>query len=345
VLRFVDGFDHYVTADLEKKYTTVNFSPEVVAGVGSCGTQGCRFTAFSQLVKGLAFTTTTVGFGHLLTINFADVGVQVLLGAIGHATGRHVLMYRNYDGSISVYRNDASSGLTTTLLGSTAADVVRVGDTYYLEFKVKIDNAVGTVDLRINGVSVLSLTGLDTQGSSAAVTSFWMGSESGNGNQEFDIDDLYVFDSAAGDVTTFIGPVRVEWLKPDDVGSYITDFSLVGAATQWQAVRDAAGPDGDTSYVQSATVNHKHSSNFEGTGLPSGSIFGVQVNLIARVTDAGVRGIKPLIVQGADFLGTEQFPGVSYRDLHEVFEHDPATGVAWIISGVASAEFGAKVTT
>lgn len=346
MLRFVDSCDHYQTADITQKYTTVPFSPAIVAAAGSCSSQGMRFTAFSQVVKGLTFTTTTVGYGHRLVINTAAVGVLIGLGGIGHATGRHLIMYRAYDGSLQIYRNDASSGLTTTFLGATAADVVRVGDAYYIELKAKIDNAVGTVDVRINGVNVLALTGQDTQGSSSGISSFWMGNEAGNGNCEFDIDDLYVFDSQAGQVADFVGPVRAEWLKPDGDGTYVADFTLVGAGSQSTAVRDASGPDGDTSYVQSATVNHKHTSTLQNTGLPAGTIYGVQTLLNARLTDAGYRGIKPLMRQsGADYLGTEQYPGSSYRYLHEVQETDPATSSAWLIAGVNSLELGAKVTT
>lgn len=346
MLRFVDSFDHYQTAHIAQKWTTVPFTPAIVAAAGSCGSQGMRFTAFSQVVKGLPFATTTVGFGHRLLINTCAVGVQIGLGGIGHATARHVMMFRNYDGSLTVFRNDALNGLTLTALGSTAADVVRVGDAYYVEMKASIHGSTGTVLVKVNGVQVLSLTNQNTLGASAAVTSFWMGHEAGNGNSEWDIDDLYVFDSAAGQVSDLIGPQRAEFLKTDGDGVYASNFSLVGAATRWEAVRDATGPDGDTSYLQSATVNHKNTSTLQDTGLPAGTIYGVQALLNARLTDAGFRGLTPLLRQGgSDHLGTEQYPGSSYRYLHEVFETDPDTGLAWSIAGVNNLELGAKVTT
>lgn len=346
MLQFIDSFDHYTSSSITEKYTTVNFSPEVTAGAGVCGTNSLQFNAFDQLVKGIAFGTTTVGFGHWLRINESDTGVLIALGGIGHALGRHLIMYRAYDGSLLIYRNDAPSGLSTTFLGSTPPDVIRDGDEYYVEMKAKIHDSTGTVDVRVNGVNVLALTGLDTLGSSSAVTSFWFGNENGNGSSNFDIDNLYIFDTSAGNVTDFIGPVHVEFLHADGAGAHISDFSLVGAATQWEAVEDLTGPDGDTSYVQSSTVNHLHTSTFSNTALPSGTIYGVQVNIAAKVTDAGFRGVKPVIRQGGtDYLGTEQAPGTSYRYLHQAFEEDPSTASAWNIAGVNAAEFGAKVTT
>lgn len=346
MLRFVDSFDHYQTGSLVQKQTTIVFGPTVVAGVGSCGTQGLRFADFTQMVKGIAFSTTTVGYGHRLTINLVATGAQVALGGVGHAGARHLIMFRNQDGSLSVYRNDASSGLSTTLLGTTAPDVIRVGDTYFVEMKATIHNSTGTVDVDVNGANVLALTNQDTLGASAAVTSFWMGNENGNGGCQYDIDDLYCFDSAAGEVDDLVGPVRIEALFADAAGTYTSDFSLVGAASAHQAVRDLTGNDGDTSYIQSATVGHQATSNLQGTGLPSGTIYGVQAVINARITDAGFRGIKPLLRSGgADYLGTEQFPGNSYRFLHEVFETDPDTAVAWDIAGVNALELGVEVTS
>jgi hypothetical protein len=349
VLRYVDSFDHYLTASIGQKWTTVPFSPAVTAGIGSCSSQGLRFSVFNEVVKGIGFGSSTVGFGHLLTIQSTAVSTVLTIGGIGTTNTRHVYYNRNIDGSLSVYRNDADTGFSGVLLGTTAADVIRVGDTYYVEMKTKVHASTGTVDLEVNGASVLALTNQNTQNAAvgaASVTSLWFGNQNGNGNSVWDIDDVYAFDSVAGIVTDLLGPVRVEWLKPDGDGNYASNFSLVGSGSRYLAVRDASGPDGDTSYIQSATVGHKNTSTMEGTGLPSGSIYGVQVLLNARVTDAGFRGIKPMIRQGgSDYLGTEQFPGLSYRYLHEVFETDPNTAAAWNIAGVNAMEVGVQVIT
>lgn len=346
MMRFKDSFDGYQTAHIEQRYTTVLFGPTIAAASGSCGSQAMQFGVFAQVTKGIAFGSLTGGFGHRLNITLQGAGTQLILGGLGHANGRHVYYARNYDGSLSVYRNDAASGFSSTLLGSTAADVIRVNDVYYVEFKSAIHDTTGTVHMHVNGVEVLALTNQDTKGASTALTSWWMGNENGNGSCSFMIDDLMIWDSVAGEVDDFPGPVRVEALFVDAAGNYVGDFTTVGAASEHQAVRDVSGPDGDTSYIQSATVGHQNSNNLQGTGLPAGTIKSVQVNLNARVTDAGFRGIKPLLRSGGnDYLGTQQFPGQSYRYLHEVFETDPDTAAAWDIAGVNALELGVEVTT
>lgn len=346
MLRFLDSFDHYATGygDILQKWTTSPFNPEIVAGGGTCGSNCAHFEVFGMLVKGINYGSTTVGFGHWLTITLAAVGAEVVMGGVGHTSARHVFMARNYDGSLTVYRND---GASNTSLGTTAPDVIRVSDAYYVEMKTTIHNSTGTVDVWVNGVNVLSLTGQDTQnGSSSSVRTLWMGNEAGNGNTEWDIDDLYTFDSVAGEVDDVLGPVRVEWLKADGIGTHTGDFTNVGGASEWQSVRDVSGPDDDTTYITSATVGHQHTSTMGNTSLPAGTIYGVQALIHARVTDAGFRGIKPLFVQGgSDYLGTEQYPGTSYRYLHEVFETDPDTSAAWDIAGVNSVQLGVEVTS
>lgn len=345
MLRYIDSCDHYQSASVPQKWTNNIFGPSVAAGIGSCGSQGLQFGVFAELIKGISFGSTTVGVGHLLRVTLAGANVQIGIVAIGHATARHLVVYRNVDGSLAVYRNDASSGFSTVLLGSTPPDTIRLNETYYLEMKATIADAAGAVDLAVNGANVLSLSGIDTKGSSSAVSSIWFGNQAGNGNSVFVIDDIYAFDDVAGEVTNLLGPVRVEFLATDAPGNYSANFTLVGASTQHDAVRDLTGPDGDTSYIQSATVGHKYSGNLQGTGVSVGSIYGVQTLLNARVTDAGFRGIKPLLRQGGvDYLGTEQYPGSTYRYLHEVFEKDPNTAAVWTIAGVNALELGVEIT-
>lgn len=347
MLRFIDGFDHYRTPEgIDQKWTNIPFHPLIVQGIGSCLSAAAKFEVFDQMTKGIAFGSNVVGFGHWLNVGLQAVGTSLVLGAIGHEQSRHVILVRHYDGSLQVRRNDAFSGSSTVALGASPPDVVRQGVPNFIEMKATIAN-VGSVVVRVNGVTVLTLAGVDTMNAaSSTISSVWMGDEAGNGNSVFYIDDFYTFDDVAGVVTDLLGPVRVEWLKPEAPGTHIADFSTVGAASQWQAVRDLTGPDGDTSYVQSQTPGHKHSSHFTGTGLPAGNIYGAQVLVSARITDAGYRGIRPLIVQGgADHLGVEQYPATGYRYLHELFETDPDTGVPWTISGINSAEFGAQVSS
>jgi hypothetical protein len=54
---------------------------------------------------------------------------------------------------------------------------VAPGGYHHFEFKTKIDNATGYIEVRVNEVTVLNLTGIDTQNTAnAAAAQFMVGS-------------------------------------------------------------------------------------------------------------------------------------------------------------------------
>jgi hypothetical protein len=200
------------------------------------------------------------------------------------------------------------------------------------------------VQLHVNGVEELNLSGIDTvsDASGVGLTGFsFIASQS----FEYLIDDLYALDTTgAAPNNTFLGDVRVEYLRPTANGAH-QDFALVGALSHWEAVDDDATPDDDTSYIHSATVGEIDTEIYANTGLPSGTIFGVQVDLFARKTDSGFREIRPIVRHaGADYQGDALAPSfASYVYLLHVFELNPGTAAAWTIADVNSAEYGVRI--
>ncbi len=73
-------------------------------------------------------------------------------------------------------------------------------------------------------------------------------------------------------------------------------------------------------------------------------MFGVQVNLWARKSDAGGRTIEALArLSSTDALSSPQTLSTSYGDFMSVFETDPS-GAAWTSASLALAEFGVKLS-
>ena len=339
MLRYLDSFDHYNSSYDEAKWTDfgASTSPSIVPGAGRCGTQCMRINVFNVVTKGIAFGSATTVIGFACKLNNNSTGTMELF-RIGNGTDVHLILRRSIDGALYVTREGV------TVAGPSAPDVMRDDTYYYVEFKSTIDNAAGAVVVRINTVEVINQTGIDTQaGASATVTNIQF---TGNGNANHDIDDLYALDDTGGVNDDFLGDVRVEYLRPTGAG-FSQDWDLVGAANHWTAVDDAAAPDGDTSYITSATLNEIDTQEYANTSLPSGTIFGVQVNILARKTDSGARGVKPVLRHsGTDYLGTEQNPSASdYRYLHEVFDENPGTTAPWTISDVNNLQVGVKLTT
>jgi len=343
-LRFIDSFDHYTTTQLSAKWTEVNFTPTIDATAGRCGTGALKIgtTPLQSLIKGIPFGSTTGVIGAAFKFTGILGGGAWLFLSFGYLSQLHVSLARNDDGSLAVYRNGAG----TTLLGTSAPDLVRMGEWYFLEFKATIDGAVGTATVRVNGVQVLALTGQNTVGGLAAGAALSFIQLTGAASSGASVDDLYVLDSTGGTNADFLGDVRIEYLHPDGPGA-TQAWDVVGAATHYQAVWDTAGPDDDTTYIHTATAGLVDTETFSNTGLPAGSIYGLQIGLYARKTDSGLRQIAPVVrAGGTDYVGTNKEPSfASYAYLIQLYETNPATAAAWTIADVNAAEFGIKLTT
>jgi hypothetical protein len=340
-LLFIDSFDHYQTADMQAKWSSVFAGGiEIIAGGGRCGSQALQLGGIASLVKGIPFASDsgTWGFAFRPDVQLND---GVTFARVMGMTGEHMRIARNIDGSISLYRFDGVVG--GELKATSAPDLLRMGQYYYIEWGFTLDNAAGTAIIKINGATVITFNG-QTRG-------FFGGGPTGigfqcSGNTIWSFDDLYVLDNLGSPPwNTFLGDCKVEYLRPDGPG-FTQEWDLVGGATHWQAVDDNVTPDGDATYIKTTVQGLQDLQTYGGTGLPSGSIFGLQVNLYARKTDSGARSIAPLIrIGGVTAVGQNfqpSFPDYIYQI--QVFPLNPVTGLAWAIADVNAAEVGVLVT-
>ncbi len=343
MLRFIDSFDHYQTGQITAKWTSITAGvPQIVPLVGRCGTQALQpaINSFQDLLVGIPFASSKVTIGMAVNYQVQLFSSPYTLYTIENSLAEHLAVKRALDGSIRIERNG-------TLLGTTAPNAIQMFEYSYLEVQVLISATVGTIEVRINGsaTAALHVTGLNTQGSGTGDTTVTAIRVVGQSNYIVYIDDLYALDDTGATNNTFLGDTHVEYLHPVAAGAH-QDWSVVGLPTHWQAVSDGAFPDDDTSYIATTTVNAIDTEIYQQTGLPAGTIFGVQIGLYARKTDSGLRSCAPVVRQGGnDFVGTSQAPSAtSYRYMLQIYETDPATSAAWTIADVNAAEYGVKLT-
>lgn len=231
--------------------------------------------------------------------------------------------------------------LDGSLLGTTSGLGLLDNTWYWLELKVVTDNAAGEYEVRVGGVSVLSDSGLDTQGGSNA-WSDKVSFRAPTGGSAVQIDDIYICDGTGGVNDDFLGGVKVVGLSPDadDTANFGTSTP---SANHFENV-DENPSDDDTSYVEENTVNTTDLYDYEALS-DTGEVFGLQINTICRETDATLFSlITPIESNGTQDDGSSQpLTGVDYTNLHRVSEVDPDTNTAWTINGVDAAKFGIKV--
>jgi len=328
---FMDGFDHYVEADITKKWTSASNAAYTTMGttggrhggyLGVSGNQGYIYKVFSS---GLA----TVYTGFACSIAAYSTG-DITLASFRDATVLHLVLCVNSSNILEV-RLGSSTG---TLIGS-GSSVVSESAWHYIEWAVTIDNTAGAVIVKVDGVTEINVSGVDTQnGGTATATTLWLGAAS-NGRVCF-FDDLYISDSA------LLGDVRIDTLYPTSDGAH-TDFTPSTGTSHYACVDEPQIGLSDSVY--SSTVG---AVDTYGLGdLPSGAsgtIYAVQVNNIASKSDAGARSIASVVRSGtSESTSSATALASTAVDNLAIFATDPATSTAWTVSGINGMEAGTKV--
>ena len=325
-LRFMDGCDWAGSkTDIAMKWDSVVF-PAVKTG-GRTNPSGRHYVldGWPAVLKSLdqqqtwiagcgfyANTTTTPGTGGRMLIEFRDAGTR----------------------QMSI---DVDAGKIRVLRGSTvlaSATQPLVGQQwYYVEFKATIDATNGSYEVRLNGATILSATGVNTQNTANA----WADEVGFGGDGTTEGDDFYICDGTGAKNNDFLGDVEVVTLMPAGAGNYSMYTPSAGA--NWENV-DEIPADGDTTYNASSTAGDKDTfavDTYSATGTP----LAVQVNMMHRKDDAGSRTARLVLRSGAaDYAGANETVLDTYKVAFSVWETDPADSADWTTAKINAAEYG-----
>lgn len=234
------------------------------------------------------------------------------------------------EGSVYAVRGD-------TFLGRSDP-VIAPGGYHHFEAKTRIDNATGYVEVRINEVTVLNLTNIDTQNTGNAETSQIavkfctenFGSTVGFGT--FDLDDAFLWDDDAGDpentVVDFIGDKGCYYLPPA-ADTATSEWGIVGSATAYGAI-DEAPPSG-VDYLDDITGAAR---TIVGIGaLPSNvsEVIAYMPVIYARKEESGTVEVRGGVVVGAsESYAPTNSPSTQYAYMEPGPKTvDPSTGLPW----------------
>lgn len=343
-LLFVDGFDHYASADLAKKWNSYNSSTVGIEAAGRNSTNGLAIyhnaaSGTFGIIKSFPSNSNQFIFGVAVAPNLdPNRGTRCMLH-LNDASVTHLSVWITAAGRIDVYR-----GFGSTLLGS--ASVYLADDVYsYVEIKAAIHDTTGAVTVRVNGQSALTLTNIDTR--NGGTTNWELVSLGANGavagsDRAFVFDDLYIADSSGSVNNDFLGPRRVITIFPTGAGAS-TDFTP-STGSNWQNVDDTS-LDSDTTYNSESTPGDHDTYAFGNVGV-TGSVAGIQHNLMVRSDGSGSETVRPKTrIGGVDYNGTTQALTTAYTDVREVVELSPATTSAWTTTEIDGAEFGIELVS
>jgi len=330
MLLFMDGFDHYASGDGTEKWDAFGAistsSPAPRTGAGRAG---------GVMYKVVPAGDSTCIYG----IAVHAVGSFSINTTYGASNGNQACVNITADGRIQ-YRQEYSGG---TLLGETAVGTFRFNLWNYLEVKMLLSQTVGTCTIKLNGATVLTLTGLDN---CYQANTNWNGWYTGGGGS-LSIDDFYICDGTGSVNNDFLGECRVVTLLPqtDAVAAGSNANFTPSTGTDHGALVDEAAPNDDTDYLSSSTVNHVDSWNYPALGY-TGTIKGVQMSLSAKKTDSGTRAIAAVARPASTnrVHATNHYLSTAYMYWMSLWENNPEDSAAWEVADIDGAEFGVKVT-
>ncbi len=358
-LLFCDGFDHYgldetnmtdgAYAEVEvsgiAKFTLSTVNPRTGTHALNKGTS-TTWTAARRVLGG---AKTTVGQAVAAYFDILPTGnrTYVLYDFRDTANTVQISVAIQSTGIIEIYRGTVTAG---TSLGATAVPAVVAEAYQHIETLATFDDSVGAVEVRVNGVTVLSLTGVDTtesanqECSQVALVGGTNGTSTAQGART-DFDDYFCYDDTGAFNNTFIGDRRVLTLFPDADTAQADWPPLAGSG--FSNINDA-DPDDDTSYIEAASgASPGLVSEFDMDDLPAGVSAISAVVLVNRMrkTDAGVANVQPSLVSGAtEAAGTDHPLTEAYTYYHEVIEADPDTAAPFTPAAVDNAKLKVERT-
>lgn len=338
-LLWCDSFDYYgstignltegLWAEITGGVTLSTLNPRT-------GTHSMRVTNVSTQRRVLGGAKTTVGLAKAVYYPFLPTGnnVQRIFEYRDAANAAQVSIVLQSTGVIEAKRGTVAG----TSLGVTASPVVTAETYQHIESLVFFSQTVGTIEVRVNGVTVLSLSGIDTVNTSLVECSQVVigGGAGPTAVSNVDIDDVFAYDDTGSFNNTFIGDRRVITLFPN-ANTVQADWTAVGAATGYEAI-DEASPDGDTSYITAGIPGSPGPiSEFGIQNLPAGisAISAVVVVEMARKTEAGPANTQWSVISGAsETAGLDKPMTEIYTYRADVFETDPASAAPFTPSEV-----------
>lgn len=304
-----------------------------IAG-GRFGGNGYKLNALTQVIAEFGGSVAAQArWGVTYWANWTNIGAasniyhlsdSAVTGTMPSGNTAHANVALNADGSLELFTAGVSRD-------TTAAGAIVAATDYHIEIRVFIDN-VGTAEVWLDGVSVLSATSVDTLlGTTTNVTT----NLSGGNSTECIIDDLLLVEGSVAP----LGLHQIHELLPTGAG---TNTAWTGTFAD---VDDPLGsPDGDTTVITSAVALTKQDHTFP--ALPGGitEVFAVELLSRARVNESAPFDLVQYSISGAtetDFPAHALLAGYAIKtDRHNL---DPDTAVAWTVGGVNALKAGDKV--
>ena len=337
MLLHMDGFDSYATgSDLFQEYT--------IATLGIFSTSAGRFGGGAVYLndngKALYWTNpnvmTEIWSGCAVKIDPSYLGPGFVFTFTSGAGTEAGVWYDWTTGYWACYKGNQS-----TFLGS-APYPISMSFYHWVEVHYKISTTVGVMEVWVDGVQVINLTGINT--SQSGGTNFGtvgLGLVGSNTCRAV-YDDWYILDTTGSYNNTRLGDSRIETLRPNsDAGP--NDGVPSTAGPHYAMVDEMQWSTSNTIVLGSTSGNAEVFGMTSLSTAPS-TIHAVRVLAVVEKTDGGTLLANAIVVSSnVEADGTSTDLNTSFSHAFNMFETDPNTSTPWTATAVNSMNCGFKV--
>lgn len=345
---WIDGFDHYGNQNtgrdnmLAGAWTQLSgtSNPRPDSTNPRTGTYAMRFNngvsdQGARRNLGAGYDVVGMGFAiylpNLPTLNdrfcvmsFSNGGNIPFVSIVVQSTGAIAAKAGEFD--------DSAFGTSTTLLTALAY--------HHLECWVRIDGSSGSVEFRLDGVTILNLTGINTGTGNVEQVSVGRGAPFDSGVTGWDVDDIFVANNSGTQNNSFLGDKRV-WPIFPDADTEEADWVPNSGTTGYTQINETS-PDGDTSYVEAAAPaeSSQQVSDYGVQALPAEvvAVAAIMMQGMLKKTDAGTCTVKQSVLSSGQISSGSLHPlTTAYTYYQDVFELDPNTSAPWTPTAVGNA--------
>lgn len=352
-LLFLDSFDHYATADIDRKYDSGGGTIVDKESLGNPEPRNGKQCL--QNVSNGDLTLMKMFPGNIKWI--IGVGIRTDDSQGGSAdrdifrvqdftedSVNNVQLSLQYVAGSKKFRVVRGNDIIGTELGLSTGTFDLDDAWHFLEFECVINNSTGSFKAQFDGVEIdgLTVTGVDTQRSVTTIANaISLRTMALTPATKLWYDDLYIANGDTPGVISMLGDMKVDALFPKADGNY-EEFTTSSGTDSFSLVNELPPTTDDTTYVESQTVNEKSSFDMDDAG--NFGIHGAQHVVFLRKTDVNRRKIKHLTrIAGNDHKGDLVRMGDRYTMKTNMWETNPQTGSRWLHSEINGAEFGMEV--
>lgn len=297
-LLWIDGFDHYGTTSTDFKtsslgaydfYGNSNLRNETMPVLGTQGFQKISGNPTSS--RGLAeklmsiSSGTTIGIGcHVYPSSY----VTNASGVFGLATvaGAHIVRI-TIEGGGRTLQVRTGSGNGSVVLDTEAP--IQLNVLYHLEAKIYVHSTDGSVELRLNGITVGTVTNINTEGDGVGRLTLLPFGTGTTSTDFLAIDNLFVWDDTGSYNNDWLGERNIYTLMPS-ADTAEDDWALSSGSDGYALINTV--PSNSANYISAASSGAVSSFEFDDLISTDITVVGVQTVFKGLKTGTAVSEVE-----------------------------------------------------